>query len=231
MLVLPFAVYMIAGSLDPSPGQDGGKILGLAIPYSAYPLLYTVKIALTLAAVVFVLPAYPTWKRPSPLAFVVGAVGIFVWVGLWMLTQQWNPLEMIGLGRIMDLSARPAFNPFEHVSSPWVWAFLAVRFLGLAVIVPVIEELFLRGFLMRFVMQADWWNVPFGKVNAAAVAVSVVVPALSHPAEMLPAIVWFGMVTLLMVKTRNIWDCVVAHAVTNLLLGIYVVATGHWALW
>jgi membrane protease YdiL (CAAX protease family) len=38
------------------------------------------------------------------------------------------------------------------------------------------------------------------------------------------------MVTWLMVKTRNIWDCVVAHAVTNLLLGVYVVATGQWQL-
>jgi hypothetical protein len=33
-----------------------------------------------------------------------------------------------------------------------------------------------------------------------------------------------------MVKTRNIWDCVVAHAVTNLLLGVYVVHWGRWHL-
>ena len=38
------------------------------------------------------------------------------------------------------------------------------------------------------------------------------------------------MVTWLMVRTRNIWDCVVAHAITNLLLGIYVVSTGEWQL-
>ena len=48
---------------------------------------------------------------------------------------------------------------------------------------------------------------------------------------MLPAVVWFAMITCLMVKTRNLWDCVVAHAVTNLLLGIYVMKTGAWALW
>jgi membrane protease YdiL (CAAX protease family) len=51
-----------------------------------------------------------------------------------------------------------------------------------------------------------------------------------HPGELLAAAVWFSMVTWLMVKTRNIWDCVVAHAVTNLLLGVYVVATGQWQL-
>jgi membrane protease YdiL (CAAX protease family) len=38
------------------------------------------------------------------------------------------------------------------------------------------------------------------------------------------------MVTWLMVRTRNIWDCVVAHALTNLILGIYVVTTGTWRL-
>ena len=51
-----------------------------------------------------------------------------------------------------------------------------------------------------------------------------------HPGELLAAFVWFSMVTWLMVRTRNIWDCVVAHAVTNLLLGIYVVTTGNWQL-
>ena len=39
------------------------------------------------------------------------------------------------------------------------------------------------------------------------------------------------MVTWLMVRTRNIWDCVAAHAVTNVLLGIYVVASQQWTLW
>jgi len=34
-----------------------------------------------------------------------------------------------------------------------------------------------------------------------------------------------------MVRTRNFWDCVAAHAVTNLLLGVYIVAAGQWTLW
>ena len=124
---------------------------------------------------------------------------------------------------------RPAFNPLEELAATpaWAWTFLAIRFFGLVVVVPVIEEFFLRGFLMRLVVDQDWWKVPFGKVNAAAVAVSIVVPVLTHqPGEFLAAAAWFGMVTWLMVRTRNPWDCVLAHAVTNLLLGIYVVARG-----
>jgi membrane protease YdiL (CAAX protease family) len=34
------------------------------------------------------------------------------------------------------------------------------------------------------------------------------------------------MVTWLMLRTKNIWDCILAHAVTNFLLGLYVVWMG-----
>jgi len=110
------------------------------------------------------------------------------------------------------------------------WAFLGVRIFGLAVVVAVIEEFFLRAFVMRFVMDANWWEIPFGQVSVFAVIVGTALPMLSHPAELIAAAVWFSMVTVLMVKTRNIWDCIVAHGVTNLLLGIYVVLSGEWHL-
>jgi uncharacterized protein len=232
--VVPLAVYMLAGSLDPTPAEPGGAMLGLAIPYSAYPLLYTLKIALTLAAIALVLPGYRQFPwRVSPWGVLVGVVGVILWVSLCNLRLEQRLAESFGWGWLQKLGARPAYNPLEQLADcPWcAWGFLAVRFTGLALVVPLVEEFFLRGFLMRFVMAADWWKVPFGRVNAAAVAASVVVPVLSHPAEVLAAAVWFGMVTWLMVKTRNIWDCVAAHAVTNLLLGIYVLTTGHWALW
>jgi CAAX prenyl protease-like protein len=94
----------------------------------------------------------------------------------------------------------------------------------------VIEEFFLRGFLMRFVVKPEWWTVPFGQVTRTAAIVGTVYGIITHPAELLAAAAWFSLVTWLMVKTRNIWDCVMAHAVTNLLLGVYVVISGHWRL-
>ena len=81
-------------------------------------------------------------------------------------------------------------------------------------------------------MDQDWWKVPFGKVNAAGRGREHRRAVLWHqPGEFLAAAAWFGMVTWLMVRTRNPWDCVLAHAVTNLLLGIYVVVWHEWALW
>ena len=84
---------------------------------------------------------------------------------------------------------------------------------------------------MRFFVAPDWWKVPFGTVNRTALVVGTVVPMLMHPGELLAAFVWFSLVTWLMIRTRNIWDCVAAHAVTNLLLGIYVVTQHEWQLW
>jgi uncharacterized protein len=83
---------------------------------------------------------------------------------------------------------------------------------------------------MRLVVDQQWWEVPFGKVNRLAIVLGTLVPMMMHPGELLAACVWFSLVTWLMLRTRNIWDCVAAHAVTNLLLGIYVVTSGDWKL-
>jgi membrane protease YdiL (CAAX protease family) len=79
-------------------------------------------------------------------------------------------------------------------------------------------------------MNPTWWEVPFGEANRAAILVGTLFPVLYHP-EKLAALVWFSLVTWLMLRTRNIWDCVAAHAITNLMLGIYVVAAHDWRLW
>jgi uncharacterized protein len=228
--VLPLAVFMLAGSLEPT-SEDGFHRFGLSIPYSAYPLVYALKIALTMAAMAVVWPGYRQFAwRVSPLAFLVGGVGVVLWVGLCKLGLESKLLAPIGLGWIVDSGARSAFNPLENWPDQGVWAygFLALRFWGLAIIVPVIEEFFLRGFVMRFVIEPDWWKVPFGTLTPLAVAVGTLLPVTTHLGEMLAAAAWFTLVTWLMFKTRNIWDCVVAHAVTNLLLGVYVVLSGDW---
>ena len=232
--LVPLAVYMLAGSLEPKPPQPEAPAGWLAIPYHYYPVVYTFKLSLTLGAILWVLPGYRGFSfRVRPLAVLVGAVGVVVWVGLCELKLEQRWLVPLGLGRLVDLGTRSGYNPFAGVTPedvPWAWTFLAVRFFGLVLVVPVIEEFFLRGFLMRFFVRGDWWEVPFGTVNAAALLAGLVYPVLSHPGEMFAAAAWFSLVTLLSIKTRNLWDCVVAHAVTNLLLGVYVVHWGQWHL-
>ena len=205
--------------------------------YEHYPYVYTVKIALTLATMLFVLPGYRQFPfRISPLAVVVGLIGVALWIGFSRLALEQRLVEAVGkknlLITLLGLGERSAYNPLDQLKDQptWAYTFLAIRFFGLALVVPIIEEFFLRGFLMRYVMSDRWWEVPFGEASRLAIAVGIAFPVMYHP-EKLAALVWFSLVTWLMVRTRNIWDCVAAHAVTNLLLGIYVVTQGQWRLW
>lgn len=245
--LLPFVLFMLGTELErrlagPPTAVDAGQADAAAeappAPASSsralYPLVYTLKIAAVVAALVWVWPAYRVFPlRVSPLAFVVGLVGVVLWVGLCKLRLEAQWLPKLGLGAFVEEGARTGFNPLaEMADRPLLaYGFLIVRFVGLAAVVPVIEEMFLRGWLMRFVTRGDWWNVGFQEIAPLGLALGTLVPMAMHPGELAAAAVWFSLVTGLMLTTRNIWDCVVAHAVTNLLLGAYVVATGSWELW
>lgn len=230
--LLPFVVYMLFNTLEPTPEKAGG-VPGLAIDYEHYPIVYTLKIVATVAALLFVLPGYRTFPlRITVLAPLVGAVGVVVWVALCLADWEEAVFLPLGLDSLIEMGARPGYNPLTELAATpaWAYAFLAVRFFGLVVIVPIMEEFFIRGFVMRLVIDNHWWEVPFGKVTPLAVAVGALIMVLSHPAEILAVLAWFGLVTWLMVRTRSMWDCVLAHAVTNLLLGLYVIYSGHWEL-
>jgi uncharacterized protein len=234
--LLPFVVYMIVGTFEPAPPHSTGIEVEnwFGLRYDHYPIIYTVKIAFTIGAMLYVLPGYRQFPfRISPLAIGVGIVGVVLWIGLCQLGLERKLLAPLGLETFLGLGERPAYNPLERLAATpaWAYTFLVIRFVGLALVVPIIEEFFLRGFVMRIVVSEKWWEVPFGYVTPVAAVVGTLVPMLMHPAELLAALVWFSLVTWLMVRTKNIWDCVAAHATTNLLLGIYVVTRGQWQLW
>jgi CAAX prenyl protease-like protein len=233
--VLPLTTFMAVGCFEPKPGGEAGGEASLAwqLPYSAYPLVYTLKVVLTAAALVLVWPALRAFpRRVTGWSLVAGIVGVCLWVGLWKVGLEQRLLAPLGLERLVDFGVRSAYNPLAELADrpALAYGFLAIRLFGLTVIIALAEELFLRGFLMRFFVRPDWWNVPIGEVNTTALVVGTLVPMLMHPAELLAAAAWFSLVTWLMIKTRSLWDCVIAHATTNLLLGCYVLWSGEWTL-
>jgi len=242
VFVLPLAVYLAAGQFEPRSDASAADGTPIARPPGAatdagshrYPIYYTLRLATTAAAIWLVLPGYPApTGRAHLLAVLVGAVGVVAWVGLCRLQLEQRWLAPLGLGPLLGLGQRAGYDPLAALGDAplGLAAFLLVRFVGLVVVVPLIEEMFLRGFLLRIMIDAEWWKVPWGQVNATAVASCAVYAALSHPAELFAAVVWFSLVTGLQARTRDIWTCVTAHAVTNLLLGLYVVAWQDWSLW
>jgi CAAX prenyl protease-like protein len=231
--VLPFVVYMVCGTFEPTATKPF-ELAGLVIDYASYPLVYTAKILLTMAAIGAVWPGYRQFPfRVTLLAPLVGAVGAVLWIGICKLELETALLGPLGLDSILGLGERAAFDPLDRLADNplWAYSFLAIRFWGLVAVVPLVEEFFLRGFVMRFVIDAEWSKIPFGTLTPMAVAVGTLAGMLTHPGELFAAAVWFTLVTWLMFATRSIWDCVVAHGVTNLLLGIWVVTTGDWQLW
>lgn len=251
IFVLPLLVYMLLGHFEQAPpGQEESVTAHDTDAVSAnrqayqdamakdaaigYPRQYALRLAITVATVILVFPGYREFPfRISLLAILVGVVGVVLWVGLCRLDLESRILSPLGLGFLVDFGQRVGFNPFQSLGDrPGILvAFLLVRFVGLAAVVPLIEEFFLRGFLMRFVMARNWWKLPMGQVSPYAFFVGTAYGVLAHPAEMIAAAVWFSLISWLLIKTRNIWDCVAAHAVTNLLLGIYVLVSHDWALW
>jgi CAAX prenyl protease-like protein len=200
-----------------------------------YPLVYTAKLVAVVIAIALVWPIYRAFPfGVTLLGLLVGVVGGVAWIALCRANLEARLLPAVGLGNLLGNGDRAAYNPFDALSDnpAWMYGFLTIRFVGLALVVPIVEEFFLRGFLMRFVTATDWEKVSFGTASTAAIVVGTAFPMLSHPpSEWLAVVVWFSLVTWLMLRTRNIWDCVTAHAVTNLMLGIYVVSTGDWHLW
>lgn len=221
--VLPFVVFLVAGALEPT-ASGGGLAGALGIPYSAYPLIYTVRLAATLAVLIWSWGPVRRWIGwTTGWPFLLGLVLVVPWIILAALQRE---LGWAGMAE------RSSFNPFAQWGdgATVAWAFLAVRALGLVVVVPIIEELFLRGFLMRYVINEEFWRVPFGKLTLASTAACLFYAVATHPAEAIAALSWFAVVSGIAAATRRPIDTILAHAGTNLALGAYVLATGNWWL-
>lgn len=168
--------------------------------------------------------------RFSLWSLVLGLLGVVLWVGLCSLGLESQLLQTVGLQGM--LPQRPGVNPFESFSTSSVSWFLFVRFSVLMLVVPLAEELFVRGWLVRYLQAQENWDIqPLGTVGWAAQLGVIAYAVMTHPQEAVAAIAWFGMVNWWMKRTGNFWDCVLVHAVTNGLLGAWILYSGDWRLW
>jgi CAAX prenyl protease-like protein len=96
--------------------------------------------------------------------------------------------------------------------------------------VPVMEELFWRSFLIRYVIASDFEKVPIGKFTWSSFLITSILFGSEH--HFFLAGVMAGVAyNLLLNCTRSIALCIFSHAVTNLALGIYVLASNKWYFW
>jgi len=154
--------------------------------------------------------------REAGWAVVVGIAVFAIWV---QLDAPWMQLG----------TATAAFVPLDGAGQP-IWTLIALRLAGAALVVPVMEELFWRSFLMRWVQHPGFERVDPQTVGIKAIVLSTFVFTLAHTLW-LAAIVAGLAYALLYRKSGKLWTAVIAHAVTNGLLGIWVIWTGRWEFW
>src|SRR5687767_6250977 len=125
------------------------------------------------------------------------------------------------------------FDPTKAFGSAgMMWSFVAVRIIGAVLVVPVMEELFWRDYLWRQIIAPnDFKLARVGEWDWKALVGVSLLFAVVHGNWWLTSIVWALMIGGLLVYTKSLGACIIAHAVTNLLLAVYVLRYKDWAFW
>lgn len=109
----------------------------------------------------------------------------------------------------------------------------AFRFARAVLIVPFVEELFWRGFLMRWCVNRDFpQDVPFGTPSLRGyIIVTLCFMLVHHPVDYVGALLYGTLAYILTVKTKQLMPVIVMHAVANLVMGICAVVSELPQLW
>jgi membrane protease YdiL (CAAX protease family) len=175
---------------------------------------------------------------------VLAGVGVFVfWVGLDGLYPNLTDLydawlaplmRRIGLGSdtVQANDETPLWNPYVyfHSNAALAGLVISVRILGSTFVVPPLEEVFYRSFLYRYLVQADFQSVPLGQFRWMPFLFTAMIFGLAHR-EWLAGILCAFVYQALVCWKKRLGDAMTAHAITNFLLGLWVVWKGAWNFW
>lgn len=212
--ILPFAIYMafiVIADLLARMGWSDNELRWL----------YPVKIAAVVVALLVYRQYYSELKwqalsmQTTVGTVIVGLAVLLLWINL---DASW-----------MQVGTSAGFDPTGETGRI-DWLLVALRIAGAAVVVPVMEELFWRSFLMRWLDSSNFMAVHPAALGARAIAISVALFGIEHNLWLAGIVAGLAYVVLYM-RTGNLWTSILAHAVTNGVLGIWVVNTGNWAYW
>jgi CAAX prenyl protease-like protein len=204
-------------------------------------LFYPIKALLVAAVIAWYWRELPPLKPASPLVSIaIGVLGVVLWVGLdpWALRLDGlvagllnDATSLVGWTSLhIDASATalPGRNPFLLYPPAEAWVLFGFRVAGIALAVPVMEELFWRGFLMRWLIREDFAAVPLGTYQAFSFWVVTLCFASVHgtqwPLGLIVGVIygaWF-------VRTGSLGSIMLAHGTTNFLLALYCLFSGDW---
>jgi uncharacterized protein len=213
--ITPFAIFVLLTSAQ-----------GCFGPASAY-WLYLIKTLLAIWILIELRPLLPEMRWAVSWEAVVVGVAIFaIWIGIshgWALESSffhastkpvlpWNPPAQFG----------------EH--SPLAWLFIVTRILGSSFVVPPVEELFYRSFIYRYIAKVDFLSVPLNRFLPVPFLATSVLFGLVHN-QWVAGIICGAAYQWLVIRKNRLGDAMTAHAITNFLLGVWVVWRGAWEFW
>lgn len=160
------------------------------------------------------------------LSILIGIAVFVIWVAPDRFVPAWHHFILFD----NPVMGHPAGNtPPASKNDP---VFLSFRIAISVIAVPILEELFWRGWLMRWLIDSrDFERVPLGTFAPAAFWLTALLFASEHGSFWDVGLAAGIVYNWWMIRTRNIWDCILAHAVTNGVLAAYVIGAGQWQYW
>ena len=219
--VAPFAVFLLLTFAQGQFGEASRYWFYLAKTLVGAWLLFEMRPFVTEMRAAF------SWE-----AVAVGVGVCVMWVGLDGFYPKLSELSVkVGLSKAAATAALP-WNPHAQFGEGAVlaWFFIAVRILGSSLVVPALEEVFFRSFLYRYIAKSDFQSVALGTFAALPFYLTSAVFAFEHEQWLAGLLCGFAYQGLVIWKKR-LGDAIVAHAITNFLLGVWVVGKGAWQFW
>jgi CAAX prenyl protease-like protein len=217
MRVAPFAIFIVfiaVSSLVPETGtrQAAGDLRWLDV----------LRAATVTAALIFFWRGYGELRVPSDVNphqwLLVAGCGLAVFVAWIHFDDGWAVL-----GRTEGFDPTGADGEIRLTPA-------GLRLAESVLVVPVMEELFWRSFLLRWLDSRDFVSADPRRASPRAFALTAVLFASEHS-------LWFAGVIAgllynwLYTRTGSLWVAIASHAMTNGALGIWILATANWRLW
>ena len=173
---------------------------------------------------------FPPWGKPH---WVIAVLGGFFAAWLWYAGQYF--FDGVGLGGRLPLypGDKVVEDPRDVIGAYHLFrTTVALRITVAVTAVPIVEELFWRAFLLRlFIDWEDFERVPLGKFTWFSFLAVSLLSTVQHPDNWAISIFCWFLFNALFYWTRSILCLVLVHAITNLVLYLYVIRVDDWAFW
>jgi CAAX prenyl protease-like protein len=212
--VAPFAVFL------------GFLALGRRLPLGA-EVLYPIRVLAVSAVVVIFSRSVIDFRVKNALGSVLLGVAVFLlWIGPDVLWPAYRS-HWLFTNSIMGEATSTAPDSLKTNL-----LFIVFRVMGCVLLVPVVEELFWRGWLARWIIDSeDFRRPPLGAYTALSFWAGSLLFASEHGPYWEVGLIAGVAYNWWMCRTKSLADCILAHAVTNGCLSAYVLTTGEWRYW